>query len=81
MARSNKRRKGKWHRIPEYVNAAGVKFVDLERDDGTIETRRVDELVAETFIGPCPLGYRLVHKDGDQGNCAAANLEYRIILN
>src|SRR5262249_17019110 len=33
-------------------------------------------LVASTFLGDCPPGHEITHKDGDCTNNAAANLEY-----
>ncbi len=41
-----------------------------------VGTRTVHSLVAEAFIGPCPAGMEVRHKDGDRRNAAAANLEY-----
>lgn len=39
-------------------------------------THYVHQLVAKAFIGPCPLGKEVNHKDGDKGNNKAKNLEY-----
>lgn len=39
-------------------------------------TFAVHSLVAEAFIGPCPKGLEVNHKDRDRGNNRADNLEY-----
>lgn len=38
--------------------------------------RFVHQLVAAAFLGPCPDGFEIDHKDGDRDHNAAANLEY-----
>jgi hypothetical protein len=44
--------------------------------DGLREKRFVHKLVAEAFIGPCPEGEEIRHKDGNHQNPAASNLLY-----
>lgn len=39
-------------------------------------SRHVHKLVAEAFIGPCPEGMVVHHKDDDRSNPRADNLEY-----
>jgi len=43
---------------------------------GKGKTVAVHRLVATAFLGPCPAGYDVNHKDGDKTNAALANLEY-----
>ena len=49
--------------------------IDLYGDSGR-RTRYVHRLVAATFIGPCPEGKEVNHKDGDKANNRRSNLEY-----
>lgn len=41
-----------------------------------VKTFQVHKLVAEAFIGPCPEGYEVNHKDSDRANSMVNNLEY-----
>jgi hypothetical protein len=43
---------------------------------GRRNTRTVHSLVAEAFIGPCPAGQEVRHKDGDRANPRDSNLCY-----
>lgn len=43
---------------------------------GRGHTRTVHSLVAEAFIGPCPPGHEIMHKDGSRSNARADNLCY-----
>lgn len=53
----------------------GYYQVTLTRP-GVREYRRVHQLVAEAFIGPCPPGHETRHHDGDNQHNAASNLLY-----
>lgn len=44
--------------------------------DGKECTRLAHRLIAEAFIGPCPLGYQCNHKDGNKANNVPGNLEW-----
>jgi hypothetical protein len=54
----------------------GYRHVTISIDGGQ-KTVKVHKLVAETFIGPCPAGKEVNHKDGIKLNCALSNLEYK----
>lgn len=60
-----------WILAPETV-IGGYQRVRLRRG----RKRLVHVLVAETFIGPCPDGHQVNHKDGVTSNNAVTNLEY-----
>lgn len=57
----------------------GYQTVTLVRkgDKGLKQTYLVHRLVAEVFLGPCPEGHRVIHKDDDLANNAVDNLVYR----
>ncbi len=44
--------------------------------DGVTKERKVHQLVAEAFLGPCPPGKEVNHKDTVKTNNKASNLEY-----
>ena len=44
--------------------------------DNRYTTRTVHSLVAEAFIGPCPEGMEVRHRNGDQTNSRLSNLTY-----
>lgn len=60
----------------------GRLLTPFRREDGRIQIRisgnnnKVHRLVAETFLGPCPLGLEVNHKDCNPSNNAIENLEY-----
>jgi len=61
--------KGRILRSPR--NSCGYLIVGI---DG--RTRHVHKLVAEAFIGPCPSGFVVHHKNNDRGDARVQNLEY-----
>lgn len=44
--------------------------------DGKPQMCLVHVLVASAFLGPCPDGHEINHKDGDKTNLSHSNLEY-----
>lgn len=60
--------------LTQHPNNSGYMQVHLSRDGDNV--RRVHRLVAEAFIGPCPVGREVNHRDGQKENNAASNLEY-----
>ncbi len=53
----------------------GYSLVRIRNDEGFID-RTVHSLVAEAFIGLCPIGMIVRHKDGDPSNNCLSNLSY-----
>lgn len=67
------RRGGRLKRLP--INNQGRRNVGLWRG-GKGLTVMVHRLVAETFLGPCPEGLWVCHRDGDCLNNQVSNLYY-----
>lgn len=44
--------------------------------NGIVKQMAIHQLVAAAFIGSCPIGYQVNHKDGDKLNNIVSNLEY-----
>jgi hypothetical protein len=53
----------------------GYLKVSLCRE-GVAKSFRVHVIVASHFLGPCPAGQEVRHKNGIRHECAASNLEY-----
>jgi hypothetical protein len=66
------------HRVPRIRRTQvsnGYAGLSMHRI-GKYKRENVHRLVAAAFIGPCPDGYHVNHKDGDKLNNRAVNLEY-----
>lgn len=57
------------------MSNSGYFYVVLCKD-GVHYTRYVHRLVAEAFLGPCPPGKEVNHKDSNPSNNCLSNLEY-----
>lgn len=64
-----------WWILSLGTNGSGHKQVSLTRD-GKTKTVRVHQLVIEAFVGPCPKGLEVCHKDGNPANNVLSNLRY-----
>ena len=62
--------------IKQSTHAKGYLVVWLRSDDGSHATVLVHRLVALAFLGPCPAGKQVNHKNGDKADNRIANLEY-----
>jgi HNH endonuclease/NUMOD4 motif len=58
-----------------YPDRHGYPWVTLTRN-GVQKRYPVHQLVAAAFIGPCPPGQEVRHKDGNPANPSAGNLHY-----
>lgn len=59
------------------VNRGGYVFVRPQTNGrSTRKNVRIHRLVAAAFLGPCPDGFEVNHKDGNKLNNRVKNLEY-----
>lgn len=61
--------------LKDWLNFDGYRRVGLFRD-GKNFVRGIHGFVAAAFLGPCPDGYQVNHKDGVPSNNNVSNLEY-----
>jgi len=75
--RCSSTRKGavRWRIISQQLGTKGYPIVRLHKNGGRFRVR-THKLVAEAFIGECPIGKECNHKDGIKTNNRATNLEY-----
>jgi hypothetical protein len=59
------------------LNQWGYLGMTLRRADGKRVGTTRHRIVCETFHGPCPPGKEVAHRDGDEANCRAENLEWK----
>lgn len=60
-----------------YLRQSGSRYLSVALSLGGVVIRReVHRLVAETFIGPCPLGMEVAHYDGNRVRNVLKNLRY-----
>jgi hypothetical protein len=61
-------------RIFRYPNTITRRYVSIKTEDGS-RTKALSRLIMETFVGPCPKGLVVNHKDRNPGNNILSNLE------
>lgn len=62
--------------LAQHANKKGYSEVCLVTVPGSKHRATVHQLIAETFIGACPVGYVVDHKDRNRANSALTNLQY-----
>jgi hypothetical protein len=63
-----------WKLTPHYCKNGYARVHMYRNKKGS--TYLVHKLVMSTFVGPCPNGYEVNHKDFDKANNRLTNLEY-----
>ena len=61
--------------LKAHKNGPGYLFVGLVKD-GKSHLKEIHKLVTEAFLGPCPKGKEVNHKDGIRKHNELDNLEY-----
>lgn len=64
-----------WYVLKETNKTGWYLTVNLYKEDGSRQTKRIHRLVAEAFIGEIPKGHHVHHKDGNKQNNVVSNLE------
>jgi hypothetical protein len=62
--------------LQQKISKDGYCTVKLVNDDNEVKTFFVHDLVAMSFIGPCPKGHKVHHIDGNKTNNYVKNLKY-----
>ncbi len=58
------------------IHSHGYLYVRLYKKEKKGKDFRIHRLVAESFLGPCPDGKEVNHKDGNKKHNKVSNLEY-----
>lgn len=67
-----------WHKDKirkQQVNQKGYLVVNFQYGNKKFQ-RKTHQLVSEAFLGACPKGFEVNHKDGNKLNNTPGNLEY-----
>src|ERR1019366_3094708 len=64
------------NRLLGYNLENGYREIAMYNPDHSRKTRLIHQVVTEAFLGPCPSGMEVNHKDGNKRNNSLDNLEY-----
>jgi hypothetical protein len=65
-----------WRRLKGTPDKDGYLKVILSRDDGTRRDTRINIVILETFVGPCPPGLLCCHGNGRRADNRIDNLRW-----
>lgn len=75
----NVREKKSKKNVDQTLASDGYCYAQLKSKD-LARTVRIDQIVAEAYLGRCPAGSTIVHVDGHKNNNSIHNLEYKPIV-
>lgn len=75
IASTHRQHRGPFYHLKPKTDKDGYLEITLQ-NNGNRKCRKVHQVIAEVFLGQCPHGHVVNHKDGNKQNNTPNNLEY-----